>query len=744
MIIIAHIKKHTHKYLILICLLAFSSSHLKAQNKQPITLENIFEDQTFYQYDVQGIRWMEDGQHYTSVVPDDTAYYQHILRYDVNTAEVVDTLINGAKLVPGDEPYALAFDDYQLGPDENKVLFATETEPIYRRSTKAYYYLYNISQDNFQALDGGGKQSYATFSPDGNKVAFVRDNNLFYITLNDMQLHQVTEDGKFNELIHASADWVYEEEFGFAKAFYWSPDSEKIAFLSFNEVDVKEYNMQLWNELYPEDYRFKYPKAGEQNAEVSLSVYHLPENKIVSVEVGTETDIYIPRFQWTQDPDILSFIRMNRLQNQMEILHADAGSGASEVILKETSDTYVDVEFNDNLTYLEDREHFLMSSEKDGYKHIYLYNMDDGQERKITEGKWEVSELLGVDEKRELIYFTSTEESPLERHLYAIDFKGKKKRKLSQEAGTYDADFSPDCDFYVQDYSSSQTPLQVSLHKAPSGDLIRMLEDNPELLDSLNKYQLGTKEFFTFRNSEDTLLYGYMIKPADFNPSEEYPVLMYVYGGPGSQLVRDNWIGYRDYWHHYLAQEGYIVVSIDNRGTGGRGKAFKHATYGQMGKYEVQDQIDGARYLSRLPFVDPERIGIWGWSYGGYMSSLALFVGNDVFKSAIAVAPVTNWRFYDTIYTERYLQTPQLNPEGYDAYSPLSHVAKLEGNYLLIHGTGDDNVHVQNSLMLQDALISAGKQFESFFYPNRNHGIYGGNTRLHLFRMMTDFVKDNL
>ncbi len=715
-----------------------------AQEKQPLSLEAIFEEDIFHQYGISDIRWMNDGRHYTSVVPDDTAYYSHIMRHDARTAEVTDTLVNGARLIAGDEPYALVFDNYILSPDEQKVLFATEQESIYRRSSKAYYYIYDIAQRTFLALDNRGKQSYATFSPDGSKVAFVRNNNLFYVTLNNRQLHQVTDDGKSNSLINGSTDWVYEEEFGFAKAFHWSPDSEKIAFLSFDETKVKEYNMQRWNALYPEDYRFKYPKAGEQNSIVSLSIYHLDDDKTVKVDVGNETDMYIPRFRWTQNPDLLSFIRMNRLQNQMELLHTNAATGESKVILSENSDTYVDVEFNDNLIYLEDGKHFIMSSERSGFKHIYLYTMDGKEVRQITQGKWEVSELLGVDEKRDILYYTSTEVSPLERHVYVINRQGKKKRKLSQEHGTYGADFSPTFDYYIQKYSSAQQPLQVSLHQAPSGDLVQMLEENQELQDTLKRYQLSDKEFFTFRNSEDTLLYGYMIKPTDFNPSQEYPVLMYVYGGPGSQLVQDSWMRDRDYWHHCLTEQGYIVVCVDNRGTGGRGREFKHVTYRQLGKYEVQDQIDGARYLSRLPFVDPERIGIWGWSYGGYMSSLALFVGNDIFKTAIAVAPVTNWRFYDTVYTERYLQTPQLNAEGYDAYSPLSHAAGMKGNFLLVHGTGDDNVHVQNSLMLQDALIAAGKQFDSFFYPNRNHSIYGGNTRLHLFRMMTNFLEDNL
>ncbi len=710
-----------------------------AQEKKQLSLEEIFDDQVFTQYRINGIRWMADGRHYTSVVPDEVEYYEHILRYDITTGEVVDTLVNGAKLVPEDEPLALRYNDYQLSKDEQKVLFATEMEPIYRRSTRAYYYIYDIADDSFRPLDDGQKQSYATFSPDGSKVAFVRDNNLFFKDLLTNELHQLTQDGEFN-----STDWVYEEEFGFAKAFYWSPDSQKLAFLSFDESEVAEYNMQVWGGLYPEDYRFKYPKAGEDNAIVSLSIYHLDEDRTIKVDVGDETDMYIPRLKWTQKPELLSYIRMNRLQNRMELIHADATTGASQVVLTETAETYVDVEYNDQYIYLEDGEHFLMTSERDGYKHIYLHRMDGSPERQITQGKWEVSELLGFDQERDLVYYISTEVSPLERHLYVINLKGKKKRRLTEEAGTYSADFSPTYDYYIRDFSSTQQPLTISSHRAPSGELIAVLEQNQELLDTLQHYQTGTKEFFTFRNDQDSLLYGYLIKPADFSPAREYPVLMYVYGGPGSQLVRDSWQGSRDYWFHYLAQQGYIVACVDNLGTGGRGKNFKHITYGQMGKYEVQDQIAGARYLGRLPFVDPERIGIWGWSYGGYMSSLALFVGSDVFKSAIAVAPVVSWRFYDTIYTERFLSTPQLNPEGYDAYSPLSHVDKLQGRFLLIHGTGDDNVHFQNSVMLQDALIAAGKHFDSFFYPNRNHGIYGGNTRLHLHQMMTRFLKENL
>ncbi|MFP4090637.1 MAG: S9 family peptidase [Cyclobacteriaceae bacterium] len=721
----------------LIALPAFS------QQKKTLSLEDIFERQVFYQQSVQSINWMADGRYYTAMLPDAEEYYEHIVRFDITTGEVVDTLVNGADLVPDDEPYALAYNDYQLSSREDKLLFATELEPIYRRSSKAYYYVYDTRDKSFRPIDDAGKQSYATFSPDGSKVAFVRDNNLFYVTLDDMEVHQITTDGKFNHLIHGNADWVYEEEFGFAQAFYWSPEGDKLAYLSFNEAAVNEYNMQLWSELYPADYRFKYPKAGEANSEISLSVYHLDEDKTVKMEVGEDYE-YIPRVKWTTDNNMLSFIRMNRLQNRMELLFADATTGKTELVMKEEAKTYVDVESNDQLIFLPDGRHFLTTSESSGYRHIYLYRTDGSLVRQITDGAWEVTELTTYDPERELIYFTSTEESPLQRHLYSIKLNGKRKKKLTEGPGTYEANFSPDHRYYVLYHSSVDSPLTVSLHEAPSARQISVLEDNQLLKEELQTYELGNKEFFTFRTPEDTLLYGYMIKPADFDPNKKYPVLMYVYGGPGSQQVRDSWQSSRDYWFHYLAQEGYIVACIDNRGTGGRGRDFKHITYGQLGKYEVQDQIAGAKYLGGLPYVDADRIGIWGWSYGGYMASLALFIGNDVFTAGIAVAPVSNWRFYDTIYTERYLQTPQLNAAGYDAFSPLTHAAKLEGDFLLVHGTGDDNVHFQNAIALQDALIAAGKQFDSFFYPNRNHGIYGGNTRLHLFEMITDFVKEKI
>ena len=736
------------KWLILIYLIPVSNT-IFAQEKRNPNLDDLFKRNTFHASSVYGINWMQNGQNYTSLRPSLQSNAYAIVKYDITSGKAVDTLVDGSTLSPQGQNAPLLFTEYELSADENQVLLASDVESIYRRSTKAKFYVYNFRSQSLYELHDQ-KVSYATFSPDGTHVAYVRDNNLYYKNLSTRKETAVTTDGEFNKIIYGSTDWVYEEEFTFAKAFFWSPDSKKIAFYRFDESEVKEYNMQLWSGLYPEDYRFKYPKAGEENSEVGIFVHHLPEGKTQRMETGNEKDIYIPRVYWTKNPNLLSIIRMNRLQNKLEILHANVTTGESAVVLTENSDTYVDIDYNDNLTYLEDNKGFIRTSEQNGYKHIYMYKMNGELVSQLTDGTFDVEELIGLDEKRNLVYFISTEDSPLQRQFYSIRLKGKKKgkekekQKLSQKEGVVEINMNPTFTYYIQYHSSATEPLTVTLHQAPEGKQIAVLEDNQRLRATLERVNLNTKEFFTIPVEDTVQLNAYMIKPADFDPTKEYPVLMYVYGGPGSQTVMDNFSGPRELWHSHLADLGYIVVSVDNRGTGARGRAFKHSTYAQLGKYEVQDQIAAAKFLADQPYIDGSRIGIWGWSYGGYMSSLALFLGNEVFKAAIAVAPVTNWRFYDTIYTERYLKRPQDNPSGYDEFSPLTHADKLEGAYLLIHGTGDDNVHLQNAVELQNALIAAGKQFESFYYPNRNHGIYGGNTRHHLFEMMTKFILENL
>jgi dipeptidyl-peptidase-4 len=713
------------------CLIA---SPISAQEKLPITLEDVFKKGSFRSAGIGAIRWMNDGRYYSAREVQNNLVA--LVKKDITTGQTVETIATSDDL-------GFAFGAYTFSSDEQKLILPTQTERIYRRSSKSVFYIYDIATKTSQVVANGEKVMYATFSPDASKIAYVKDNNLYMASLSDMQEIQITQDGEWNKVINGNADWVYEEEFSMSKAFEWSPDGSKIAFWRFDESGVKEYNMQLWGSLYPQDYKFKYPKAGEDNSVVELKVFDLQSNQITTMDIGEETDIYIPRIYWTKEEQVLSMIRLNRLQNKMEILHANVNSGESKVIYSETSETYVDADYNDNLQYLNDGKTFIITSEKDGFKHIYQYNLDGSLVKQITSGNWEVTDLLGVNEANKMIYFLSSEKTPLERHMYSIKLNGKGKKEMTFGSGTYRINWSPDYKYYIQTFSSVASPNIISLHDA-KGKEIRVMEDNAEAKERISQYALGQKEFFTFENEEGLELNGYMIKPANFDPSKKYPVLMYVYGGPGSQTVSNSWYAGRDYWHMYLANQGYIIASIDNRGTGARGKDFKHKTYGILGKYEVEDQIAGGKYLASLDYTDPERIGIWGWSYGGYMSSLSLFIGNDVFKSAIAVAPVTSWRYYDTIYTERYMSTPQLNGEGYDAYSPNSHIDKLKGNFLLIHGTGDDNVHFQNAVEMLDRLVAANKQFDTFYYPNRNHGIYGGNTTWHLYNQMTNWLIDNL
>lgn len=726
--------KKATTFLQIIGLLVFTNQ-LFAQSK--FTLADIYEKGTFRQQSVAGINWMNDGKFYTAQEGND------LVKFDVTTGQKVETIVQGASLSP-----AIDFDDYTFSADEKKILFTTNTEPIYRRSFKANYYVYDLTTKQLKELSKGGQQSYATFSPEGSKVAFCRGNNLYVVDLQTNTEVQMTNDGKWNFTINGSTDWVYEEEFGFAQAFFWSPDGQKIAYYTFDESKVKEFNMQMWRggKLYPDDYKFKYPKAGEANSEITISIYDLKSGKSTKVDIGTEKDIYIPRIKWTNNANVLAVLSMNRLQNKLEILHADAGTGATKAILTEESTAYLEADFFDDVIYLKDGKHFIYSSEKNGFKHLYLYDIAGKMIRQITDGKWEVVNFLGIDEKQKspLLYYTSTEVSPLERQFYSIDIQGKNKKKLSAERGTNSPNLSKDFKYYILSQSNAQSPLQVTLWETQKNTIIKELKNNKELLEKYKEYGVKTREFFSFKTSEGVDLNGYMLKPANFDASKKYPVLMFVYGGPGSQNVADAWGGSRDLWHNFLTQEGYIVACVDNRGTGFRGAAFKKITYANLGKYEVQDQIESAKHLGSLPYIDKNRIGIWGWSYGGYMSSLLMTLGADYFKAGIAVAPVTNWRYYDSIYTERYLKRPQDNAVGYDSYSPVTHADKLKGAYLLVHGTGDDNVHFQNAVSMQNALIKSGKQFQSFYYPDRNHGIYGGNTTMHLYKMLTDFVLKNL
>ncbi|MBC6410727.1 MAG: S9 family peptidase [Ekhidna sp.] len=715
------------KYKLLIILGLMSS--LSGYTQKKIRVEHVT-DGTFRERSVKSLNWMKDGQFYSALEEN------KIKKYSVLSGEEVETIVDGDEL-------DLLIGSYGFSDDESIVLIMTDRQPIYRRSYTAIFYLYNRNSKEVKKLSEG-RQSYAAISPDNSKVAFTRDNNLFYVNIASGEEVSVTTDGKFNYIINGSTDWVYEEELYITKAFEWSPDSKKIAYYRFDEANVREYNMQMWNDgaLYPEDYRYKYPKAGEDNSVIEIHAYEIESGKKTKLDIGAETDIYIPRIYWTRDANLLAIQRLNRLQNQLDILHANVSTGSSEVILTDKSDTYIDFPFCDDLTYLKNGKQFLFSSEKNGYKHFYLYNMDGSLVNQITKGDFEALEMVGLDQDKNILYYTSTEESPLEQQLYAIALSGKSKKKLSNEEGHHGINMSGDCSYYMDYFSSADEPLVVVLYQSKGNRKIKVMEDNQDLKKKLREYAFVNKEFFTIKNDNGEELNTYFLKPVDFDAGKKYPLLIYQYSGPGSVNVNKRWSSGSFVLHQYFAQNGYIVAVIDSRGTGNRGEAWKKVTYKQLGKYETEDLISAAKILGSYDYIDKERIGIWGWSYGGYMSSLCILKGNDVFKTAVAVAPVTAWRYYDTIYTERYLQRPQDNPEGYDENSPVRHVNKLKGNYLLIHGTGDDNVHFQNSVALQNELLNAGKQFDSFYYPDRPHGM--GDRRGHLYRMMADYIMEKL
>lgn len=712
---------------------------VQAQEKKPITFEHLFDD-TFSPEGIQNVNWMKDGQFYTALVR--SRQDVELRKYDIlNGEHEVLVATSGLEAKGRDKP--IVIQDYQFSADESKLLIKTDVEQLWRRSTKENYFVHNLETGETSKLtESDEKQQYAQFSPEGDKVAYVQNNNLFLVNLESGEESQITEDGEFNKIINGATDWVYEEEFGFAKAWYWSPDGNKIAYYRFDESEVKEFFMTEWGSLYPEQTRFKYPKAGETNSVVKIAVYDLESESTTWMDIGEETDQYIPRINWTTDSNTLAIRRMNRLQNTQDLMLADVSTGNTRTIKTESSDAWVDI--NDDLKFLENGEQFIYLSEESGYNHVYLYDMNGELIRQVTKGNWEVTNYLGYNESDNRIYYISTEDSPLERHLYSIGIDGTKKRKMSDGEGWNSVNMSRDYKYYIETFSAPQSPSVYTLHEG-DGEEVRILEDNQKLQQTLSQYRLPKKEFMKIPLPQAELN-AYMLKPHDFDSSKKYPVLFYVYGGPGSQTVSKRFTsGNRPNWHRYLTEQGYIVVSVDNRGTGARGRDFEKQVYKKLGQYEVEDQIDAAKYLlEEHDYLDDTRVGIWGWSYGGYMSSLVLAQGSDVFSTAIAVAPVTSWRFYDTIYTERFMQTPQMNPEGYEKGAPLTYADQITGDYLLVHGTGDDNVHFQNAVRMVNKLVEEDISFETMYYPNRSHGIYGGNTRKHLYEMLNRFIIENL
>ncbi|MFT6688517.1 MAG: dipeptidyl-peptidase-4 [Saprospiraceae bacterium] len=707
---------------------------ISAQQKD-ITLEDIWSNGTFRTERLDALRSLNNGAEYSVLNFDRSNRSSSIDVYDYKSGDKIKTLFDSGSVKRFDLIYT-----YEFSTDESKLLLATELDQIYRRSSEGTYFVYDINSKEL-TLVSTDKIQEPTFSPDGTKIAYGFQNNLYVKELSSGSVKQITKDGAKNRIINGITDWVYEEEFGFVRAFDWNKNSDKIAFIRFDETNVPQYSMDIMGqELYPSQQVFKYPKAGEENAKVSLHLYDLAKESISNIDLSSYNNYYMPRIKWTSDAAVLSVQLMNRHQNTLDLVFVNASEETSELILQETDNAYVDV--RDDLTFLNNNS-FIWTSEKSGWNHIYQYDKTGMLKNQVTNGSWEVTSYYGFDENTGRIYYQSTENGSINRDVYSVLKSGKNKVRLSEGTGSNRASFSKDFTYYINTFSNAETPNVFTLHKAKTGKLLREIKNNEAVKNKLKGYKVSPKEFSTIAiNGFD--LNMYTIKPLDFDPNKEYPMFMYQYSGPGSQNVSNSWGGSNDYWHQMLAQEGYIVVCVDGRGTGYKGRDFKKMTQKELGKFEVEDQISAAKKLGDLPYIDKNRIGIWGWSYGGFMSSNCLFQGADTFSMAIAVAPVGSWRFYDTIYTERYMQTPQENATGYDNNSPISHVDKLKGDFLLVHGSGDDNVHLQNTMRLAEALIQANKQFEWAVYPDKNHGIYGGNTRLHLFNKMTNFIRESL
>jgi dipeptidyl-peptidase-4 len=709
-----------------------------AQEAATITVEDIYASRKLSAKRVPGFNFLNDGKHYTRLEG------TKINQYDLTTGEMVATLFDAGE-IPENTDFNGRIDSYEFSKDETQILISSQTEQIYRHSTRAKYYVVNRKMKSLTPIYNEGKIRYATFSDQGDKVAFVFDNNLYFKKIGDKAVKQITFDGKYNEIINGGTDWVYEEEFAFSRGFQWSPDGSKIAYYRFDESEVPEFTMTNYrDDAYPEYVTFKYPKVGEKNSKVSIIIYNVTDNAVAKVKMAKPME-YIPRIVWSKDPNKLIVFNMNRHQNFLQLLAANAKTGETTMLLEEKNKYYIDI--HDNLTFLEDGKQFVWTSEKDGWNHVYLYDMMGKELAQLTSGKWEVTNFYGVDEANNKFYYQAAKDGPMQRHIYEGNLQRLKKqtadRQMTKQAGTNRAQFSSTYDYFVNTYSTINSPATYTVF-GRKGKAVRVIEDNAKLKETQKTMNVQPVEFFEFFTEEKVKLNGYMIKPANFNPAKKYPVFMYQYSGPGSQQVVDSWRGANYWWFQMLAQQGYLIACVDGRGTGARGEEFKKMTYKQLGHYETIDQIEAGKWLGRLPYTDANRIGIFGWSYGGYMSSLAILKGNDVFKAAIAVAPVTNWKWYDTIYTERYMQTGEENPEGYQQNSPVYFTDQLKGNYLLVHGMGDDNVHFQNTAEMANALIASNKQFDTYFYPNRNHGIYGGTTRLHLFTKMTNFLTEKL
>lgn len=731
------------KLFLLFCLVALTLG-IKAQNQ--VTLRDVSRG-TYRASNIYGIKPMLDGQYYTQISPD----RKRIVKYSFKTGKQVEAIFDVEKARDCTLKY---FDDYIMSPDEKLILIQTKTRSIYRRSFTAEYYIYNVKNNTIEPLSKNGPQQVPLFSPDGFQVAFVRNNNIFLVKLLfGNSESQITKDGEYNKVLNGIPDWVYEEEFGFNRAFDFSADSKMIAYIRFDESQVPMYKFPLYKGMnpeytefatYPGEYTYKYPKSGEVNSTVSVHTYDIKSHVTRKMDLPLDKDGYIPRIKFTSDPEKLAIMTLNRHQNRFDLYIANPKSALCKVAIRDESKQYIKEDEYSNIKFYP--ENIVLMSERDGYNHLYLYTIGGNLVKQITKGKFEVKSFLGWDKQSNVFYYTSNEGSPLRTAVYKIDGKGK-KTKLSTRTGTNDAIFSSNYSYYINTFSNISTPTLITINDNKGKELATML-DNNKLKEKIATLTLPQKEFFTFRTAEGVELNGWMMKPANFDATKKYPVIMHQYSGPGSQQVLDRWgIGsFSDagMFEAYMADRGYISVCVDGRGTGGRGAEFEKCTYLFLGVKESHDQVEAAKYLGTLPYVDGSRIGIWGWSFGGYNTLMSMSEGSNVFKAGVAIAAPTDWRYYDSVYTERFMRTPKENGDGYDAGSAIKRAPKMHGSLLLIHGTADDNVHLQNMAEYSEALVQAGVQFDEHIYINRNHGISGGNTRNHLMNRVANFFLRNL
>ena len=709
--------------------------------REQLTVQNIYGSRYFFGESFSAT-WRDGGRHWVSI--DSNGEGQNEM-WEVSAASGRRNKLVGAdELIPAGAEKPIGIDGFSFSQDGKKLLIFTNATRVWRARTKGEYYVFDLEARTLTPVSTQpGWQLFAKFSPSGRYVAYVRDHNIYLTDLESGEEQPLTRDGTEN-IINGTTDWVYEEELGIRDAFRWSPDGRRIAFLRFDQTDVRRFYMVDESELYPEMTAIPYPKSGEVNSTIRVGSLDLLNRETTWFDIGEEPDIYIARLEWADSPTELVMQRLNRHQNRLDLLMGDAETGDTRVILTETDPAWVDV--NNDIRWLGDGRQFIWSSERDGHKHLYLYDRNGSLVRQLTAGEWNVSSVQGIDGRRGRVYFTAAWESPMTRALLSAKLDGSEPEVIrGGNGGWHSIRMSPSTEFFIDRFSTVTTPTTTTLFKS-NGDEVRVLADNAELKSKVAALALPEPEFISVQAADGTALNGYLIKPTDFDPSRQYALLLYVYGGPGSQTVVDRWGGTRFLWHQMLAEDGILVASVDNRGTGARGREFEKVTYMYLGKHETADQLAAARQLGDLPFVDANRLGIWGWSYGGYMTLMATVKGEGLIRAGVAVAPVAAWELYDTIYTERFMRTPQENAEGYEQAAPVNHAEQLDERtaLLIVHGTGDDNVHPQNTMRMVQALEEANKQFDLRLYPNKTHSIAGGTTRLNLFTLITDFLKAEL